>query len=158
MKTINSLKIGIQSIFERIGCTTEEIPELLGTTGVSESNMMHYLGLIESRTNEILQMYAACQSKGGFDPDNEKGTAAAAAAKNSKDKDKAGGMGADGSNNDPMANLQPPDKILDLDEIGTAGGHVGTPGGAHGANGAAEIEESKGGEDDDTRQLTIKDF
>ena len=67
MKTINALKIGIQSIFDRIGCNTEVVPELIGATGVTESNMMHYLGVIEQRTNEVLQMYAACQSKGGFD-------------------------------------------------------------------------------------------
>lgn len=30
--------------------------------------MMQYLGIIEMRTNEILQMYAACQSKTGLDP------------------------------------------------------------------------------------------
>lgn len=63
MKTINSLKIGIQSIFERIGCSTDQIPELIGSNGISESNMMHYLGVIEQRTNEVLQMYAACQTK-----------------------------------------------------------------------------------------------
>jgi hypothetical protein len=67
MKTINALKIGVSSIFERIGCNTETVPDLIGSTGVSESNMMHYLGVIEQRTNEVLQMYAACQAKGGFD-------------------------------------------------------------------------------------------
>jgi predicted nucleic acid-binding Zn-ribbon protein len=60
MKTINSLKIGVSSIFERIGCNTEVNPDLIGATGVTESNMMHYLGVIEQRTNEVLQMYAAC--------------------------------------------------------------------------------------------------
>lgn len=60
MKTINALKIGIHSIFDRIGCSTEQTPELIGSTGVTESNMMHYLGVIEQRTNEVLQMYAAC--------------------------------------------------------------------------------------------------
>lgn len=54
MKTINSLKIGIQGIFERVGCTTDMTPELIGSSGVSESNMMHYLGVIEQRTNEVL--------------------------------------------------------------------------------------------------------
>jgi hypothetical protein len=67
MKTINALKIGIQSIFERIGCNTDTSPELHGSSGVTESNMMHYLGVIEGRTNEVLQMYAACLSKGGFE-------------------------------------------------------------------------------------------
>jgi predicted nucleic acid-binding Zn-ribbon protein len=63
MKTINALKIGVQSIFDRIGCNTESVQETLGTHGVTESNMMQYLGIIEQRTNEILQMYSACQSK-----------------------------------------------------------------------------------------------
>ena len=54
MKTINALKIGIQSIFERIGCSTDNIPELIGSDTVTESNMMHYLGVIEQRTNEVL--------------------------------------------------------------------------------------------------------
>lgn len=30
---------------------------MLGNAGVTESNMMQYLGLIEQRTNELLQMY-----------------------------------------------------------------------------------------------------
>lgn len=47
MKTINALKVGVSSIFERIGCNTEIVPELIGSTGVTESNMMHYLGVIE---------------------------------------------------------------------------------------------------------------
>ena len=47
MKTINALRIGISSIFERVGCSTDSIPELIGSSGVTESNMMHYLGVIE---------------------------------------------------------------------------------------------------------------
>ena len=35
--------------------------EILGGGGVTESNVMQYLGVIEQRTNEILQMYAAVQ-------------------------------------------------------------------------------------------------
>lgn len=54
MRTINALKVGISSIFERIGCSTEQTQELIGATGVTESNMMHYLGVIEQRTNEVL--------------------------------------------------------------------------------------------------------
>jgi chaperonin cofactor prefoldin len=37
MKTINSLKIGIQNIFERIGCDAESVG---GATEVTEVNMM----------------------------------------------------------------------------------------------------------------------
>ena len=64
LRVMNSLKVGIQNIFENIGCANEHTYELVGTHGVSESNMMQYLGIIEMRTNEILQMYAACQNKG----------------------------------------------------------------------------------------------
>eukprot|EP00347_Sterkiella_histriomuscorum_P003200 403365209 len=53
-----------RNIFDNIGCANEHTQELVGTHGVTESNMMQYLGIIEMRTNEILQMYAACQNKG----------------------------------------------------------------------------------------------
>ncbi|GAQ87539.1 hypothetical protein KFL_003590130 [Klebsormidium nitens] len=63
-KTMNALKVGIQNIFTKIGCATPAVKELLGDAGVTESNMMQYLGIIEQRTNEILQLYAASQSGG----------------------------------------------------------------------------------------------
>merc|ERR1711988_1910227 len=63
MKTVNSLKVGIQSIFNKIGCNTPANMEMLGNQGVTENNMMQYLGIIEQRTNEILQMYAATQQQ-----------------------------------------------------------------------------------------------
>lgn len=72
VKTINQLKIGIKSIFDRIGCNNESVQEIIGTHGVTESNMMQYLGIIEQRTNEILQMYSACQVKGPFDANHAK--------------------------------------------------------------------------------------
>lgn len=74
VKTINQLKIGIKSIFDRIGCNNESVQEIIGTHGVTESNMMQYLGIIEQRTNEILQMYSACQVKGPFDSNNARDT------------------------------------------------------------------------------------
>ncbi|GMH50060.1 hypothetical protein TrRE_jg8223, partial [Triparma retinervis] len=61
MGTINHLKTGIHSIFSRIGCGTGSTEEMLGNQGVTESNMMQYLGLIEQRTSEILQLYAQSQ-------------------------------------------------------------------------------------------------
>lgn len=51
---MNALKVGIQNIFDNIGCANEHTHELVGTHGVTESNMMQYLGIIEMRTNEIL--------------------------------------------------------------------------------------------------------
>ena len=59
MKTVNALKEGIQKIFNKIGCNTPAAREMLGEGGVTEKNMMKFLGIIEQRTNEILQMYAA---------------------------------------------------------------------------------------------------
>lgn len=61
MKTVNALKVGIQSIFNKIGCNTPANLEMLGNEGVTENNMMQFLGIIEQRTNEILQLYAATQ-------------------------------------------------------------------------------------------------
>lgn len=43
-----------------ITCDVSE-SHVAGHAGVTEANMMQYLGIIEQRTNEILQMYAAVQ-------------------------------------------------------------------------------------------------
>lgn len=47
LKKVNSIKTGIESIFTAIDCDAESTQELLGTQGVTESNMMIYLGIIE---------------------------------------------------------------------------------------------------------------
>lgn len=41
--------------------------DLLVEHGVTESNMMQYLGIIEQRTIEILKMYELCETKGSHD-------------------------------------------------------------------------------------------
>ena len=69
-KTVNALKVGIQSIFIKIGCDKMPQAESLDPSeGVTEANMMQYLGIVEQRTNEILQLYAqhqaAVQGKAG---------------------------------------------------------------------------------------------
>ena len=61
MTTVNKLKDGIQETFVKIGCNAEAVSAVLGNQGVTESNMMQYLGIMEQRTNEILQMFAAVQ-------------------------------------------------------------------------------------------------
>jgi len=61
VRTISQLKNGIHSIFTRIGAASTSVEEMLGNQGVTESNMMQYLGIIEQRTNEILQAFAATQ-------------------------------------------------------------------------------------------------
>jgi len=63
MKTINTLKQGIQGIFSRIGAGgNSSMEETLINQGVTESNIMQYLGLIEQRTSEILRNYAQSQN------------------------------------------------------------------------------------------------
>lgn len=47
---------GISAIFEQAGCGTPAVCSLLGEGGVTEGNMMQYLGILEQRTNEILQV------------------------------------------------------------------------------------------------------
>jgi uncharacterized phage infection (PIP) family protein YhgE len=61
--TIDSLKEGIGSIFEKIGCNDEVLKETLNNAGVTETNMMQYLGIIEDRTNELLVLYNQQQAK-----------------------------------------------------------------------------------------------
>ena len=63
-KTIDALKIGISNIYKSLGCEAQssqssQVPttQILGTHGVTESNMMQYLGVIEQRTNELLEIY-----------------------------------------------------------------------------------------------------
>jgi len=56
-KILSSLKDGIHAIFTNIGCNMSGVSEVLGTGGVTEGNIMTYLGLIEQRTNEMLSMY-----------------------------------------------------------------------------------------------------
>lgn len=41
--------------------SNSSVEEMLGNQGVTESNMMQYLGIIEQRTSEILQAYATSQ-------------------------------------------------------------------------------------------------
>merc|ERR1711988_11985 len=56
-KILSKLKDDIQGIFTNIGCNVSGVSEVLGPGGVTEGNIMTYLGLIEARTNEMLSMY-----------------------------------------------------------------------------------------------------
>lgn len=55
LKTVSVLKTGIQNLFFKIGCQNLAASEMLGSAGVTESNMMQYLGIIEERTNELVE-------------------------------------------------------------------------------------------------------
>ena len=67
LKTVNALKTGILNIFNKIGCNTPAVMEMLGDQGITEQNMMQYLGIIEQRTNELLQLYATQAAVHGQD-------------------------------------------------------------------------------------------
>merc|ERR1711959_366578 len=56
-KILGSLKDGIHSIFSNIGCNMSGVSDVLGTGGVTEGNIMTYLGLIEQRANEMLSTH-----------------------------------------------------------------------------------------------------
>merc|ERR1712010_171045 len=58
MGTINLLKGAIQHIFNKIDCNVGNMSDMLADSQVTEANMMQYLGIIEQRTNEILQLWA----------------------------------------------------------------------------------------------------
>lgn len=62
-KTINSLKLGIKSIYERIGIDKTDSNEVLKGYTISEGNLMDYLGLIENNATDLVNIYN--QSKGG---------------------------------------------------------------------------------------------
>jgi coiled-coil domain-containing protein 63/114 len=57
-KVVTAVKIGIQSLFHKIGCSPQAMVELLGDAVVTEANLMQYLGVIEQRTNDVLHQYA----------------------------------------------------------------------------------------------------
>ena len=55
-RRVGLLKQSIQDMFAQAGCNTPATRSMLGDAGVSEANLMIYLGIIEQRTNEILQV------------------------------------------------------------------------------------------------------
>eukprot|EP00116_Pleurobrachia_bachei_P005505 sb/3465767/ len=62
-KTLDQLQSGIDSLFNKINCDKSPIVEMLGDSGVTDNNMMQYLGIVEQRTNELLQLHAFVQAK-----------------------------------------------------------------------------------------------
>lgn len=60
--TLHLLKDGAWRMYNKIGCNIPSNRELLGDEGVTDNNVMQYLGVVEQRTNEILQMFAASQA------------------------------------------------------------------------------------------------
>lgn len=63
-KILDQLKAGIDSLFNKINCDRSAIDDMLGAaSGVSDGNMLQYLGIIEQRTNELLAIQAYVNAK-----------------------------------------------------------------------------------------------
>ncbi|KAG7244746.1 hypothetical protein INR49_029765, partial [Caranx melampygus] len=63
-KNLDRIKIGVNSTFSKIQCDCSVMEDMLGaTTGISENNIMSYLGQIEQKTNELLIIQAYLNSK-----------------------------------------------------------------------------------------------
>lgn len=56
--------IGTESVFSKIGCDVATITDMLGGhAGVTDTTVLQYLGIVEQRTNELLQLQAFIQAK-----------------------------------------------------------------------------------------------
>jgi len=54
---------GIESLFNKLGCSRGAIDEMLGAEkGITDKNMLQYLGIIEERTNLLLLLQAYVNS------------------------------------------------------------------------------------------------
>jgi hypothetical protein len=53
-ETLATIRNVTQEIFGRLGCNADQARELVGSTEVTELNLLSFLGLIEQRTNEVL--------------------------------------------------------------------------------------------------------
>ncbi|XP_013397891.1 coiled-coil domain-containing protein 63-like [Lingula anatina] len=63
-KILDQLKAGVESLFNKINCDRSAIDDMLGAqSGVTNNNMLQYLGIIEQRTNELLSVQAFTYSK-----------------------------------------------------------------------------------------------
>jgi len=61
---VNWTVTGVESLFNKINCDRGAIDDMLGAqAGVSDQNMIQYLGIIEQRTNELLAVRDYQQSK-----------------------------------------------------------------------------------------------
>ncbi|XP_060897841.1 coiled-coil domain-containing protein 114 [Labrus mixtus] len=63
-KILDETKTGVNSIFSKTECDRSVIEDKLGSSaGISENNIMSYLGLVEQKTNELLTIQAFQNSK-----------------------------------------------------------------------------------------------
>uniref|UniRef100_A0A3Q3FIR1 Outer dynein arm docking complex subunit 1 n=2 Tax=Kryptolebias marmoratus TaxID=37003 RepID=A0A3Q3FIR1_KRYMA len=63
-KILDGIKAGINSIFSKMDCDRSVIEDKLGSSsGITENNVMSYLGLVEQKTHELLTIHTFLNSK-----------------------------------------------------------------------------------------------
>ena len=127
LRTVSVLKAGIQNLFFKLGCQHLAASEMLGSAGVTESNMMQYLGLIEERTNELVGTLAGAQSDNHTKAlamqqaeEDEDGEVSLGAAQASAAEAAAGGQAADGDEDGQEAYDDDDGEGADEDELAAA--------------------------------------
>jgi hypothetical protein len=60
----------VENMFSKLGCEQLANTEILGSGGVSESNIMLYLGVIEQRKNEVINQYVSLMHEDGQAPED----------------------------------------------------------------------------------------
>ena len=56
--------VGVESLFNKANCDSTAITELLGGyAGVTDNNILQYMGIIEQRCNELLRLQSFIQAK-----------------------------------------------------------------------------------------------
>ncbi|XP_065891131.1 coiled-coil domain-containing protein 63-like [Dysidea avara] len=69
-RVLEQLKGGVESLFNKAGCDSTAITELLGGhAGVTDNNILQYMGIIEQRCNELLHLQSFIQAKESDNPD-----------------------------------------------------------------------------------------
>lgn len=71
-KTVADLRNAVHSMFQKFGCSTSVVRELLGDGGVTDRNMLQHLSVIEQRVNEILRVYGGSLTQLGADMEHLK--------------------------------------------------------------------------------------
>jgi hypothetical protein len=63
-KILDQCRVGIESLFKKINCDRSQIDILLlSKEGVTETNMQQYLGIVDSRTDELLKWQSIIAAK-----------------------------------------------------------------------------------------------
>lgn len=71
-KTVGMLKNAVHSMFQKLGCSTPAVRELLGDSGVTDHNILQHVSVIEQRVNEILRAYSGSLVRSGADGEHLK--------------------------------------------------------------------------------------